>query len=496
MALHKFLTIMRRHIRLFLAIALICVIGSAVASSTATRSYTAHAGVYFSTRTADSVDDLAQGATFTREQMVSYASLALTPAVLEPVADSLGLTGGAVALGRQVSVSAPENSVVLELDVVDTDADRAAAIANAVAAQVITVVEDLAPEDPAGGLSGVAATVVAPATVPLNPTSPRTVLDLAAGLVLGLALGVLAALVRGAVDTRVRGVEELAELTDRPLIGTLAAHPRRDQGILLVAEPHSPQAEAYRQLRTNLQFLDVGGRTPDAVGTRTGLRVLTVTSSVAAEGKSTAAVNLAVALAETSARVLLVDADLRRPSIAGLLGLEGAVGLTTVLLGQVDVADVVQDWGTTGLQVLTSGTCPPNPSELLSSVGMRRLLETLREQYDYVVVDSAPLLPVADGAILSGLVDGVVLLANVTKVRRQQLAESLRTLAQVRAPLLGVVLNQVARDGHAYGYPAATVPAGRSVPGDVLAGAAGPGRPAGAAVGAAEEPAPDRVAVR
>jgi capsular exopolysaccharide synthesis family protein len=232
----------------------------------------------------------------------------------------------------------------------------------------------------------------------------------------------------------------------------------------VVAAPHSPQAEAYRQLRTNLQFLQVGGAAADDAP---GGRVLTVSSSVAGEGKSTTAANLAVALAETSARVLLVDADLRRPALAGFLGLEGAVGLTTVLLGQAERGDVVQEWGTAGLQVLPSGPLPPNPTELLGSPAMRRLLDELRAEYDYVVLDSAPLLPVADGAVLAAQVDGTVLLANVTKVRRHQVTEALTTLGRVDAPVLGLVLNQVPRDEHTYGYaaedaePPAGTPTGR-----------------------------------
>jgi capsular exopolysaccharide synthesis family protein len=221
---------------------------------------------------------------------------------------------------------------------------------------------------------------------------------------------------------------------------------------VVVAEaPHSSHAESFRQLRTSLQFLDVGAR---AGGPSEARRLLSVTSSLAGEGKTTVAVNLAVALAETSARVLLVDADLRRPSVATRLGVEGAVGLTTVLVGQAEVSDVVQPWGGTGLDVLTSGELPPNPGELLGSPAMRSLLARLRAEYDFVIVDTAPLLPVADGAIVASLVDGTLLLANVAKVRRYQLAESLGSLARVEASLLGVVLNRVARDVRSYGYAA------------------------------------------
>jgi polysaccharide biosynthesis transport protein len=175
-----------------------------------------------------------------------------------------------------------------------------------------------------------------------------------------------------------------------------------------------------------------------------------------------------VTLAETGARVLLVDADLRRPAVADVLGIEGGVGLTTVLAGQAEVDDVVQDWGAAGLRVLPSGAVPPNPAELLSSPAMRRLIAELRADYDHVVVDTTPVLPVADASALSRVVDGVVVVANARRVRRRQLVQGLGDLSRVSARVLGVVLNQVRRDEESYSYgrsedaavPAAQVRAG------------------------------------
>jgi polysaccharide biosynthesis transport protein len=235
----------------------------------------------------------------------------------------------------------------------------------------------------------------------------------------------------------------------------------RDRSRLTVADaPGSPQAEQFRQLRTNLEFLRVADEQAGAAS------VVAVTSATAAEGKSTVASNLATALAETGARVLLVDADLRRPSVADVLGLEGGVGLTTVLAGQADVDDVVQEWGSAGLRVLPSGAVPPNPAELLGSPAMRRLIAELRARYDHVVVDTTPVLPVADASVLSRLVDGLVVVANARRVRRRQLIQGLGDLAQVSARVLGVVLNQVRRDEESYSYgpragaaPAAEAPA-------------------------------------
>jgi polysaccharide biosynthesis transport protein len=452
--LPDFLSVLRRRKWLVATILLLSLAVAGVGSAMATRTYTATAGLYFSVRTATGVDDLAVAASFSQTQLASYATLALTPEVLEPVATSVDIAGGAKALADQVSVTALDGTVLLELSVTDPDAARSAVLANAIAAEVITVVEELAPstvvEGTAVAESAVEVTVVSPATTPTAPSSPNVLLNLAAGAVLGLGLGVLMALARDALDTRVRGAEAVAQLTRSPVIGTLGVDPSSTGRVLMAAAPHSSQAEAFRQLRTNLHFVQLDSR---GEGLRHG--AISVTSSLAGEGKSTVAVNLAVALAENNARVLLVDADLRRPTVAKVLGLEGAVGLTTVLLGEAEVEDVTQTWGTSGLHVLPAGALPPNPTDLLGSLPMRRLLDQLRARYDHVVLDGAPLLPVADSAVLAGLVDGTLLVVNGTKVRRHQLAESLQNLARVEAPLLGVVLNQVARDERSYGYYAA-----------------------------------------
>jgi capsular exopolysaccharide synthesis family protein len=459
-SVRTFLTVLARRVRTVVLVFLACVTGSGLATLLATPTYTAEATLFFSVGSADSVDDLQQGANFTRDQMTSYASVVQTPVVLQPVIDELGLSGSTGDLADKLDVTAPNNTVLLEVEVTDTDARQAAAIADAVSEQVITVVEDLAPAGTVAARPSVEVTVVAPAETPEDPSSPDVLLNLVAGVVLGLGFGVLAALGREALDTRVRTAAQVATLTSRPVIGTLGVDAARKRRVVVEADPYSPQAEEYRQLRTNLQFLDIGGRDADGAGTER--RVIAVTSSLAGEGKSTVATNLAVALAETSARVLLVDADLRRPSVASQLGLEGAAGLTTVLLGEADVSDVVQGWGRTGLDVLTSGVLPPNPTELLASPAMHRLLHDVRDAYDHVVIDCPPLLPVADGTVLATLADGTILLANATRVRRHQLAESARSLTQVSAPVLGVVLTQVERSRNTYGYAreAALDPAG------------------------------------
>jgi capsular exopolysaccharide synthesis family protein len=191
-----------------------------------------------------------------------------------------------------------------------------------------------------------------------------------------------------------------------------------------------------------LQFLDIADRP----------KTIVVTSSLPGEGKSTTAVNLAITLADAGSRVALVDADLRRPSIAEYMGLEGEVGLTTVLIGQADLQDALQPWGDRHLHVLTSGQVPPNPSELLGSRSMATLLTQLASQYDMVLIDTPPLLPVTDAAILAKITGGAVVVAGAGTVQRQQLADGLGSLEDVGARVLGVVLNRLAHKQTDGGY--------------------------------------------
>ena len=178
-----------------------------------------------------------------------------------------------------------------------------------------------------------------------------------------------------------------------------------------------------------------------------------MTSSLPGEGKSTTAINLAITLADAGSRVALVDADLRRPSIAEYMGLAGEVGLTTVLIGRADLQDAMQPWGDGSLNVLPSGQIPPNPSELLGSGSMAKLLDLLASQYDIVLIDTPPLLPVTDAAILAKITGGAVVVAAADVFNRQQLADGLGALEDVGARVLGVVLNRLAyKQTDAYSY--------------------------------------------
>lgn len=424
-------------------ITLLVTLAALVLTAVQTPGYTATTQLYVSVQGSSTTSDLLQGSNFTQQQVSSYTKIVTSPLVLEPVIDQLGLGGRAEDLARDVSAGSPVNTSLINVSVTAANPALAAAVADAIANKFKDVIGDL--ETPTGGgESAVKVSVVRPATAPTAPSSPNIKLGLALGLLLGLVLGVGSAVLREVLDTRVRDADDVARVTDKPVIGAIgfdedaARHP-----LIVQTNPHSQRSEAFRRLRTNLQFLDVADRPHSIV----------VTSSLPGEGKSTTAINVAITLADAGSRVALVDADLRRPSVATYMGLEGTTGLTTVLIGRAAVDDVLQPWGNGQLHVLPSGQVPPNPSELLGSVAMARLLERLTRDYDMVVVDTAPLLPVTDAAILARLTGGALVVVGADKLHRNQLGESVGALETVGARILGVVLNrQPRKQGDAYAY--------------------------------------------
>ncbi|MGY4643714.1 polysaccharide biosynthesis tyrosine autokinase [Cellulomonas sp. URHB0016] len=440
MELHQYVAILRKRwptIAVLTALGLVLAVAVTV---TATPLYTATTKAFVSVRSGETVGDLVQGSTYSQNQVRSFAQLATMPTVLDPVIDDLGLDVGPGTLAANLAVTVPQNTVIIAISATDPVPEQAAAIADAVAAQLAKAVADLSPTE---GADPIRVSTVAEAGVPTTPSSPNPKANLVVGLMLGLALGVAGAVARELLDTKVRTEEDLRKVTDSSVIGSIPLDGTAEQSPLVVqGSPQSPRAEAFRRLRTNLQFLDAGERS----------RAMVLVSAIPAEGKSTTAINLAITLADAGTRVALVDADLRRPSIASYLGMEGSVGLTTVLIGRADLEDVMQPWGNDCLDVLPAGQVPPNPSELLGSQAMSTVLKELAGRYDVVLVDTAPLLPVTDGAILAKLAGGALVTVGSGTVTRHQLAEALGSLGSVGARVLGIVMNRTTRQGDRYPY--------------------------------------------
>ncbi|TFD69796.1 polysaccharide biosynthesis tyrosine autokinase [Cryobacterium ruanii] len=421
--------------RRWLLIVIVGLLGGAVAwgyAATLPAQYQATNSVFVTSDRGETTSELLQTSTFTQNLVQSYAQLATTPTVLGPVISELGLDISTQALASRVTAVTPLNTVFIEITVTSRSAVQAVTLADAVSGSLARAVENLAPKGP-DNLPSITVKTVSPAQLPGSPFAPNTQLIVLTGLLVGLVLGVLYALAREVFDTRVSTEKDLDRVSSDPVLGKVGRKKRSDPaGLVMRVMPHSALAESYRRVRANLEFIDVDNPPRSAV----------VTSAVTRDGKSTTAINLALAMAERSSRVLLIDADLRRPSIAELCDLEGDVGLTTVLLGDVGPDDAIVRWSD-GLDVLPSGAVPPNPGQLLGSDAMKTLMQRLLLEYDFIVVDSPPLLPATDALGLSHLTDGAIVVARYKSTTRQQLATTLESLEAVNARILGIVLNQV-----------------------------------------------------
>jgi capsular exopolysaccharide synthesis family protein len=440
---YEFLALLRKHWVSILLIAALAVAGAMSATLIATPTYQAKSQVFVSVSTGGSASDLLQGSSFTQNRVQSYTDMVTSPRVLIPVIRLLGLSTTPDQLAKSITADSPLGTVLINVTVTDKKPQVASDVANATADSLGTQVTAL--EKPAGSQpSPVRISTLRTATVPTVPATPTVKRNLALGLLLGLTLGIVLAVLRDMLDTKVRSEVDIQKVTDASVIARIGYDDDAPQHPLIVqSSPHSHRSEAFRRLRTNLQFLDIEDRP----------KTIVVTSSLPGEGKSTTAINLAITLADSGSRVALIDADLRRPSIAEYMGLEGEVGLTTVLIGQAAITDAIQPWGNGSLHVLTSGQVPPNPSELLGSRSMANLLEQLASQYDMVLIDTPPLLPVTDAAILATITGGALVVAAADTVQRQQLADGLGSLDDVDARVLGVVLNRLkGKQGDAYSY--------------------------------------------
>lgn len=416
-----------------------------------TKQYEAKTQLFVSVRGTNSIGDLTQAGNFAEKRVASYVSLATSRRVLRPVIDKLDLHYSPASLSAHITATSPQDTVLINVSATNSNPRLAAQIANQTASSLIKTVG--AVEDPKhSGDAAVSLSRVEPAITPNHPAAPKIPRNLALGLAIGLVLGFGIAVLREVLDTRVRGKEDVAKITDASVLGTVANDPTAAKRPLIErAHASGRRAESYRQLRTHLHFTNLDG----------GPQTILVTSSIPDEGKSVTAMNLAILLAESGVRALLVDADLRRPSVAPTLGLESAVGLTTVLMNRVAFESAVQPWGDGySLDVLTSGVVPPNPSELIASAAMENLIAKMQRQYDVVIIDSPPLVPVSDPSAIATLVTGVLLVVSADgTLRRDQLQHAVQSLKLVGARTLGLVMNRadVTRSSNYYDYSAQTV---------------------------------------
>ena len=441
MELRDYVRVLRVRWRIVSLLTLLGIGAALYATHASAKVYRSNAQVIVASPTAGSLPEAVTANQYIQNRITSYLQFISSPDIAESALRRLGSSKTPGSLSGRISAEGVPDTVLINVHVKAPVAAQAQRETDAVVAAFINRIAQIEPG--AGGGAAVAISVVRPASLPSLPISPRPKTNLLVGLFAGAFLGVALALVRESLDTRVASPDAVDRLFSIPTLSVVAYEANAKDAPIVSGDRRSTRGEAYRRLRTNLQFVDVDNP----------LRSLVVTSSVPGEGKTTTACNLAVLLAEAGVDVTLVEGDLRRPRLDSSMGVEGAVGITDVLVGRAKLEDVLQPWGSTGrLNVLPAGPLPPNPSEILGTKHMVQLVRTL-EETSLVIIDAPPLLPVTDAAILTAITGGALLVIRAKSTRREQLSNSVQSLRDVNGRILGAVFNMASTRGpDAYGY--------------------------------------------
>jgi len=452
MELMNYWRIVRRHWLGVVAIVLATVAIAAAYTLTQPKVYSANANGFVSTGPADNPALSSVNDQLAKSRATSYVDIATSRATAQAVIEDLGLDASPAGLVGSISVTQPKDTVLLKITANAGTPEEAQQLADAWVRALATQVQKI--EDPSGtGAPGVPQVLpVESAAVPTAPASPNPRLNLMLGAVLGLGLALGYAMLRHTVDRRLRSKEEIEAQFQISVVGgvpvsqVLKKDARGGHGHLAVdaavSAANGPASEAFRKLRTNLMYMNVDNPP----------RVVVVTSPLPRDGKSTVAANLAAAIDSSGENVVLIDGDLRRPTVATWFGLVEGVGLTDVLAGRIPVEDALQTpVEHPNLRVLGAGAIPPNPSELLGSQVMRQLLQKLSADA-LVLIDAPPLLPVTDAALLTANADGALVVVSAGKTLDTQLGSALDHLSDVEAKALGVVLNRVSPRDAGNGY--------------------------------------------
>jgi receptor protein-tyrosine kinase len=400
--------------------------------------YQSNATLFVATQNGTSVSEAYQNNLFSTERVVSYAGLATSQQVAARAVDQLKAPISADELRSKITAVPIDKTVLLRVGVTDPDPDQAQVYANAVAYQLVQVVSELETSR-RGGTPAAGAIVVDEADFPTTSLGwalwKRLVLGGAAGLILGIIIAILV----GIADKRVRSRDTVESSTDALVLGGLPGDARRRAGGAVDLGDDGLYAERLRELRTNLRFTVLpDGKNP---------RIIAITSPGAEEGRTTTAIDLAAALAESGRSVVLVDGDLRNSAIADRLELPATAsqrGLSTVLAGHERVSDVVVPEVSVGgghaIAVLPAGPSAPRPGELWATDRAASLFEELTRNFDFVVIDTPPVGTYADAVVVGSLADGAILLAKIRQTTSAAIRRAIQALASGNVSLIGTVV--------------------------------------------------------
>jgi succinoglycan biosynthesis transport protein ExoP len=434
---------LRRHWRALCCFVALGMLGAGIGSLTVAPVYAASSSLYVATTAREGGLSSVALTLYAKTRMASFAQLASSDVVVRRAAADLGLREQPEVIAARISAEVRAGTLILDVTAQGDSPRAAQQLANAVTTNLRDQINSSIERDAVTGLRLIDVTVVSSAVKPTRASTLGLSISLAAGAFVGLVLWLGVALLGGLTTSKITGSMGVREQTAAPILAVIG-HARRvfRLPVAVQGDPGDPFADALRRLRANLRF---------TIPAESGNAVV-ITSSLPGEGKTTTSVNLAIVTARAGERVLLIDADLRRPSVATSLCIDGSVGLTDVLLGRAELDDAVQRWGTENeLAVLPAGSIPPHPGELLTSRALRALLAQLEGRYDTVILDSPPLLPANDAAVLAAQCSGAVVIVGSGAVSGAELERSLDRLALVHARVLGIVVNQVGQRGLEHG---------------------------------------------
>lgn len=370
-----------------------------------------------------------EGGLFAQRRVLSYTVLLTGKILAQRTIDQLKLDMDAAELQQKITADAPTDTVLIDVKVRDSSPARARDIANTLSDEFVVMAAGL--ETPTlGGNPNAEVVVQQRAEVPTSPIAPKATWNLAIAISLGVLTGLLIAIIRDRLDKTVKSSEAIEKVVGQAVIADIPFDERRlSRPTITFENDRSAIAEAFRELRTNVKLV----MADDAP------RVILIASPTPNEGRTATAVNLALALTEAGHKVAIVDGDLRRPGIASILDVDEPNGFSTVVTGKADLNVALKETRFPRLTALTAGELPTNPAELLGSNEAKAVLNELGMRFDYVIVDSSPLL-VTDAAILAGSAQGVLMIARSGRTKLSELARATQALRRTGTPLLGAVL--------------------------------------------------------
>ncbi|HCS72264.1 MAG TPA: hypothetical protein DIW17_00100 [Clostridiales bacterium] len=372
-----------------------------------------------------------------RNLVDTYSVIIKSNRVLENVVSDLGLNISVNELKSKINVSAEGNTEILRITVEDLIPEQARDIADSTAEVFISEVNKL--------LNMENVQVIDTARVSQIPIRPTTVRNCIIAAFLGLMVGLGIIFLIEYLDNTIKTQEDAEEFLKLPVIGRIPNFDTkkskkksadRSPRLATGAATRAPVTEAYKTLRTNIQFSNVDNN----------LKVLMVTSTSKDEGKSSTAANLAVSIAQSNKKVLLIDCDLRSSIVHRIFHLLNEKGLTNILVGEAEPSSIVNSGGISNLHIISAGPKPPNPSELLGSTRMQAFLQQAAEIYDMIILDAPPIMPVSDALVLSKYTDGVVYVVGYGDIAREMVIRAKTDLEKVGAKILGSVINDIPLD--------------------------------------------------